>query len=519
MRHNPLTRTMLALLLLCLACTLVLPPASAGAAGKQPPRVLLLYDSLAKGAAGEGNVAVLERLLSSYGAKVTLAAMERYKPGTLRAYTKVIAVANAPDLAATHRAYAADLAGYAGDYLHVGADLPAAAQAALQCTVQTVSRVSLTLDIGGSKQSDIAVQELSYIQKASGKTSGVISWNNGQAHAPYSVQDGRYTYVPYLEKGNLSEVAMAQVLKDWLHVSAAGRTYLLIKEVYPFSDLQLLEEMSDQLYDAGIPFMLSIRPVFSNTGYPAMKRYLEALKYAQSRNGTIVVNAPVVRWSVNSREEDTLRNKMQPFIAVLADNGIAPLAIGTELYWSHDKVYAEKGMGFFDSVVLFPDENPVYMAYSDTAAAFASSLFSMRLDWLEKLDAANGAMLPFPMDTAVTLDFFDNRAQLDAAMQSIRKLWVEFADYKNGDHQVQAGTVAIASHNGVISLNGKAMNMDYAPKRISANYEYAQKSKKSLTKAFNAENQFFIVAILVSLMIFGGLFVVGRRLYRQKFMK
>lgn len=88
-----------------------------------------------------------------------------------------------------------------------------------------------------------------------------------------------------------------------------------------------------------------MRPVFSNTDFPAMQRYLEALKVVQSKNGSILINAPVVMPSINSNDH-TLGDKMSGFINLLAENGIAPLGMGADLYWTYDKEYSSAGMKF-----------------------------------------------------------------------------------------------------------------------------------------------------------------------------
>lgn len=157
---------------------------------------------------------------------------------------------------------------------------------------------------------------------------------------------GNDTYAPYFEQGNISTLGMAYVLKDWLHITAAApKMYLAIKEIYPFSDLRLLAETGERLYQLGIPFLASVRPVFSNTDYPAMQRYLVAMKSVQSSNGSILVNAPVVMPTISSGDH-TLKGKMNDFINLLAENGLGPLGVGAEMHWSYDKEYSEAGMSF-----------------------------------------------------------------------------------------------------------------------------------------------------------------------------
>lgn len=505
--------------LLLFLCILLAAPASlAHASEREPAHILLVYDSLAKGTSREGNIEALKRLLAAYGAKVTLAAIDNYEQGDLQNYTKVVAVRNIPDLTISNQDYIKDFETYAGGYLHVGEQLPAKLQRELNIRTQTVDRAIIRLSIGQYSQSSIRTDHMFYIEHAAGTAYGAVSSSSGDLKFPYGVSDGRFAYVPYFQRGNLSELAMAYLVKDWLGVAEQGKTYLVFKEIYPFSDLQLLKSLADKLYNAGIPFMVSVRPVFSNTDYPAMKRYLETLKYVQSRNGSILVNAPVVAETIAPNDQ-TLGGKMATFVNVLAEYGLAPLGIGTDMYWSYDRQYAVEGMGAFDSVVLFPDEKPLYRSQSNTSRPFASSLYSMQMDFLRQFDQTGKAVQPLPMDTALTYDFFDNEKQLDQTVQDLSESWMTFADYKYGLHTVRTEANIISSHNGVLLINDKALNLNDAFKNISSDYLYKQEEQKSFTTFFNIQNKIFIVAIFITLLIFGLFFIVGYRKYKHKYFK
>lgn len=182
---------------------------------------------------------------------------------------------------------------------------------------------------------------------------------------------GQVAFVPYFGTGFGAEISMGYVLADWLGIQNDGQIYLIFKEIYPFSDLKLLESAANQLYEAGIPFIFSIRPVFYNTDYPAMKRYLEVLKYVQSRDGSIFVDAPVASLAAGI-QKDLLKEKMTGFIDLLAANGIVPLGIGvsSELYWRNGDQFVEKGMSFFNSAILFRDDIPELVKEAEPGRSF-----------------------------------------------------------------------------------------------------------------------------------------------------
>ncbi|SFF00371.1 Uncharacterized protein YdaL [Paenibacillus algorifonticola] len=528
--RQPLPKTLLNLLLLL--CLLYSSSTSSLAAAAEreaePIRVLLLYDSLAKDTPKSGNVEALQQQLAAFGVQVTLLSVDGYSGGMLKQYRKVILVRNAADMELTNAAFVQDRAVYRGDYFHIGEELPASQQEALHIGIeQTPSEETMLLAIGPYSDAAMRVQNTPYIvmQQTTAKPQAEVygsftpTQNSGaNESSPYAARNEHAAYVPYFQKGNLSELAMSYVLKDWLGLAELGQTYLLFKEIYPFSDLTLLAGMADTLYDAGIPFAISVQPVFSNSDFPAMQRYLETLKYVQSRNGTVLVNAPVVASTIGQNDQ-TLKTKMTSFIDVLAAYGIAPLGMGAEMYWSYDKEYAVDGMGFFDSAVLLPNKKLMYRSQTNVSQPFASSLYSISPSFLAGFDREGKAWEPLPMNTALTYDFAENEVQLSADLASITESWMTFTDYKQNDHEVRTEAHVILSQGGHLTINGQALALNDAVRQVSSDYEYADKGTVSFSTLFNVQNKIFIIIIIVSLLIFGFLFMIGYRLYRRKYFK
>lgn len=505
------------LLLLILTAFLFLPGVPVHSAPALP-KVLLLYDSLAQGTDKEGNVKELQQLLAAYSVQVTLVSMDDYKTGAMDAYNRVISIVNTADLTVPEELYR-EIEDYQGQYLHIGYQPPARLKQVLQLSTGVIGEERADLDIGGFSGSALKVRDASYIAASSAKRIyGSLTLKASGRQVPFAVSGEQFTYAPYLQQGDASVIGMAYVLKEWLGVSAQTQTYLVLREIYPFSDFALLEETADRLYQAGIPFIASVRPVFSNTDYPAMSRYLDALKVVQSRNGSILVNAPVVMPSINSSDH-SLGDKMNGFINLLVKSGIAPLGIGADAHWTYDKEYAGAGMSFFDSAVLFPDETVIYMDQTNLSKTFDSSLYSITPEFLARLQHSGKVMPQFPFNTALTHDLPADKAGLEELLRTLDAAWISFSDYKQGVHKVVTDVNTIVSSGGAISVNGKELNVDYVPEAVDNDYRYKEAQVKSFTRLFSVQNQFFIVVIIAALLLFGGLLIIGYRLYRRKFLK
>ncbi|AOZ94416.1 hypothetical protein [Paenibacillus crassostreae] len=471
-----------------LALFIGLPSSNLSAQDHDSTHVLFLYDSWGVGTSKEGNVESLQKLLASYGVKVTSMSFDDYNQGELAQYNKVIGLRNVDDLPLTNKDFNNDFEKYTGDYFHIGSAISTQLQEEMNLQIEFVGEQVIHISIGQFSESRIQAKNMSYIMQAEGTHYGSITPVSGKIESPFGVQNEHYGYVPYYEKGNMSELALAYVLKDWLNVTEEGQTYLVFKEIYPFSDLELLAEMSFELYDAGIPFMVSISPVFSNTDYPAMKRYLETLKYVQSHNGTIIVNAPFVL-STASQNEATLQSQMASFIDILADNGIAPLSIGAEIYWSQ----------------------------ADTSRSFESSTYSVSPFIVQQFEHSAMNKYKLPMNSAVAYDFTDQREDLHKIVQTLIDSWMMFADYKYESHIVQTKANIISSQNGILTINGNAVDINNSPQLVDSEFNYGQVEQKSFETLFQVQNTIFMFLIVVTLIVFGFLFIIGRRLYRRKY--
>ncbi|MCD1257308.1 hypothetical protein B5M42_000465 [Paenibacillus athensensis] len=505
-------------LLLLVILSMVLPlPATARAEEVRPQQVLLLYDSLASGTAKAGNIEALERLLAAFGVQTTVMSFDRYVSGSLSTYSKLIAIRNADDLPALPQALLADLESFSGGLLQVGGQPLAPVQRKLQLEIaQTGGADTLSLRIDQFAQAAITAEGIPYIVGHAGSGYGEFSSEMRGSVSPYGVALDNYAYIPFLVKGNLTELAASYVLKDWLAVSASGHYYVLLNGIYPFSDLDLLNETADRLYDAGIPFIASVQPVLDHLDYPAALRYLETLKHVQSRNGSIIVNAPVVASTI-VQDVHVLQSQMEEFLDALAGYGIAPLGVGAEMYWSYDQHYTQDGLRFFDSSIVFANEKIMYRSPADSSTAFASNAYTVKAGELAPYLAPRQALAPLPMDTALVYPFPQSRSELEAMMQSLLADWSTFADYKNSEHTVRTAHNETGSRSGHLQINGTAIMMNNNIQEIQSEHTYVQENEKSFKKLFSVQNNIFIVLILVTLLLFAAFLIIGYRLYRQKY--
>ncbi|MEK3884040.1 hypothetical protein [Paenibacillus sp. PL2-23] len=521
--------------LLTLTAAIVLPSmlplapqaASAQAAELPPPYVLVLFDSMAAGTPWEGNVEAMLRVLASLGVRSKLQRAAVVREGELSDYDGVIVMSNrAGEEGRVPPNVARELMGYQGLYLHTGYHMPErfAQQLKLQTAMSGAEQARLT--IGPLKEAPLtdSAEPIPYIGAAEGEAIGELEWRGSGVSAPFAVLDSRsgVAYTPSFFEGAAAELAMAYTLQSWLGISEGagqGKLYLLFHDIYPFSEQALLLAGADGLYEAGIPFIFSVRPVFANTEYPAMRRYLETLKYVQARNGTIFTEAPVVSEAAGM-ETSPLQTRMEGFIDLLAESRIVPLGIGVDAgrYLRNEDELAD-GMFFFESAALYRGDHDAYaLEHPGSNEAFPGSVLCV--EWSELAPYWDDAgFRRLPVNVAIVQGIWQNERELKASLDQWKRSWLLFDDFKNGSHWTRTERHAMHSLNGVLAINGQPIGLNDTIKPVSENYAYKETERKSLQRWFSAQNTIYLAIIGFSLILFGVFLTLGIQLYRRKFMK
>lgn len=480
-------------------------------------QVLLVYDSLAIGSSNDGNIDALKRLLGAFAVEVTTVDMSQYESGMAHRFSHLIVLRNKANFA--NDMLQEDIERYNGSYLHIGFDPPPSLAKALGLQTEKEARSSLHMSMDGFTEVLRSDSEFTLITAANKdvRSYGSIQGMLENDQHPYALKKNKYSYISFYWKDSLSEWAASYILKDWLEADQSGNMYLLLTEVYPFSDLELLRQISDQLYQAGIPFLVSTKPLFSNFDYPAAKRYAETLSYMQARNGSILIDAPTVSSQTISADLSILRGNIASYIDFLANHAVAPLGATAELYWFQDQYYLSEGLAFYDSAIILPNTHIMSNQPTNSLYTFPSTVYSLELQQWEKHANKSLVVEQMPMNIALTINMQNNTEEIAQQIEWLTDTWILFRDYKLAAHSVMTEQSAISSEQGVLSINGHALPLQDLYKEISSEHIYVDEKEASFKQLFTIQNKIFIVLIIVVLIVFAILLWIGYRLYRKKY--
>lgn len=377
-------------LLLC-ALTVAMPfvvatPSQASAASE----VLLVYHTAQE-------CETLTALISACGMPVRAVQNDTYTAGMAGDYEHVVTTSTKPLKDATEAV------------LCVGERFPSTQE----ITFERRQNLRVTLDYAGCSQPARFESQILLIVEANGETFGELQLISGETY-PFAVIGENHIYAPYYRADDWSALVLGGLLREYLGETQQSSLYILVDEVYPFSNLGMVCALTDALYENAIPFVLRIMPVYDNLDYPAFLRYAQVLRYVQAHNGSIVLHSPVVE--EQEMEREALYDKLLRFYTALE----------------------EQHVRWFDMTY------PPYV---------------VDLECVESLMGATKNLLELPLDAMIALPLPQDQKELDEYIVLLNAQWLSIADYKRKftDENYQYKEVAVDDQYDYIQEEEKNM--------------------------------------------------------------
>lgn len=335
---------------------------------------------------------------------------------------------------------------------------------------------------------------------------------------PFFCQIERIRYCPLIDfSAPLTKAALMQEITNWqwpYEDSPPDFTqYLVIDNVYPFMPCDMLMEKVQACIDEGIPFVLSVMPIFLHDDYPAMQQFCEVLKYAQDHGGAIVLHAPIENGNIE--DWDVYRALITQTTISYTDMGVYPLGLEAPKSW----IWDEDRLAFmrrYRTVFIYDDDkdsafdisvetNLLYFNYHQLIMPIIS-LDNTGLSYIT--NHATAIYFDSRNDTELLLD------QIDAMKNSavpLQNLWeIQQSVWADNFHLYQA--------NRQVEINSERMPpIDYIPQEYPADYNYKRNTIERITVSLQSENKGLILFSGVATLVFLLMIIYARILAVKHF--
>ncbi|MFC6171496.1 hypothetical protein [Loigolactobacillus jiayinensis] len=518
-------RRSLALLLVGVGLLLWTQPVQAAT----PPKILLAYDSQNVSADSEYQIDSLQRLLTSLNLEVHTIAIDQYHAGDLTRYKfqGVITMINWPQTDFKSQTFFKDRQQFTGVKLHIGPKLAADEQADLGLSVKSVYHQQFNLVSDKLQQLLPFSSSLQVVTQAGGQVFGTLKAQtpHNKPQYPYGVINGRVGFLPYYRRSGLSFLVASQMISQLFTGKVQAMPPLLtITDVTPVSDLKKLDQLSEFLYQQGIPFAVSATSVQFNTQLAAFHRYMLVLQHIENRNGIVFLQTPRV-YDTSKKTGQQLGRVMYRQLYDLTKNQVFPVGVSTANYWNQDSVYKTQALGFSDHVLLLPnptDQAQVYAQQSNISGVYKQAYYALNEHSLATVksgtDLTQEYELKFSAPTAITVALPSTKKGLvgvEKRLKRVRWSWYNPAT-ANLQTKLTLGKQVIAYQSGSYFLNGQHVLVPTLDVQ-----QPKKQQKKSYTAVlngfFNFQSYVLIIFISGALVILVVFFFIGRRVYRNMF--
>lgn len=323
--------------------------------------VLLIYDD-------SELLEVTENILTAFNKKVDTLQVDEYQKKDLADYDHVVLLTSIP-LVDIHEEV---------KVLCIGEDFEIAGVSQMK-----VNGAGLEITANDFYEYLNYVDEFSVITQFQGESFGKITLSFDREY-PFAIKQENIYYVPYLSPTNISTFALGELLPDFFDSDYIGGIYVIIEEVFAFSDLDMLCKLADEMYLANIPFIVKVMPLYTNKDLDAFYRYTQVLRYVESRDGAIVMTPPLV-------------------------NGKASKAEIAELSEVATKALEEEGIAVLPSIEGF---------------------YFVDMDYLKEVKSPSKRYESFAFDVGVLENLPTNDLQLAQMVANLNGRWYTFGSYR-----------------------------------------------------------------------------------------
>lgn len=352
--------------------------------------------------------------------------------------------------------------------------------------------------------------------QAEDKGRGVITVN-GRDY-PFCSRVAGVRFIPVTSlAAELAQAALAQELTDWMwpfdDAPPDYGQYLVLDKIYPFMDAEALLEKIDALIEEGIPYVLSVMPLYKNVSYPAMAQFCQVLQYAQQNGGFIIMHAPIVHSAV--RDMDELCQALTDGLAGYLENGVYPLGIEVPDSWMYDDFYLEI-LRRYSTVFVYEDG-------ADGGFSPDMGYNKLRYNYHQLVMPAialdkTGASYLTCYSSAVYLDsYLTDAERLRETVAVLKYMRVPFQDLWDLEHSVWGNELHLSCRARLLYLNDKAVKMVYEPGEYDEDYDYNRDIIQRITVSIQSQSRLLLVITIVVVLLFAAFIIYLRRANKRSF--
>ena len=355
--------------------------------------------------------------------------------------------------------------------------------------------------------------------------SGEGLYENGKIYAggreyPFCSGTDNVRYTPVVDySGEILQAALIEELTYWLwpyndQPHTYGQ-YLVLDQIYPFTDPQQLLDKIERFVQNKISFVLSVMPVYQNQTYPAMQQFCEVLKYAQANGGAIILHAPILQTA--DPELVQLQEYLTTATEAYIQMGVYPVGIEVPKDWTQNENCLTVLKRYS---TVFIRNMETYIRTQDFFRWDYNILFYNYHQLIPEVVSAGGSHVSdISWYSAAT--YLDNG---ETDLQDIDEVVREFKFARTVQkslydmhHEVWANNLHLSYKDHIMKLNEQVVSLEYVPQEKDGEYDYHRNTLQKISFDLQKESGVLLLISFGAILIFLGMMIWGRRTNRKHF--
>lgn len=482
-----------------------------------PKDIMLIYDDQLT-EKGHDNVAAIADILTYMGYGTPYSTISK-SIGRLKGHTHILLYHESGNL---EEQFVNELRDSGGKIMMVGGGDPSPILGALKLPIKaknleaTTAQLTYTLSSGRDISGLFNLSQIAILQGTFQKNAGEIT--AGEMTAPVFASMGRFSTIAAFDSGSdVMKAILAEQVTYWKwpykNVPAVYAQYIIFDEIYPFMEPQKLMEAAQLMRELGVPYAITVMPIYQNGEYPSMKHFCEVLRYAQANGAAIFLKAPVM--NTNTPKVEDINKRISIAFSAYTSYGIYPIALEVPNNWIHEKL-GQDVMRRFRTVVLtadtvksnWTDAGGYNTVYSDGHQFIAPALTS----------GESGGNMVNAYSTAVFLSIENSIEDIGQQVKKIQQSNIAVKSLWSSSHSVYTEDAVLTSRNNVITLNDRPRTLEFVPFEYEGSFNYNRGIIGQMTEAIARENRRLLILVSVISITFLIFIGIARYHNRKKFL-
>lgn len=380
-------------------------------------------------------------------------------------------------------------------------------------TVYRKGSLMARADTGDGTVDLLLQQEGVWMLAEAGEALGGQLYVNTTAY-PLCQTVGQVTHLAYFDPDQPTlQTLLATLLQNWQwpyeNAPLAYGQYLVLNEVYPFEEPEELMRVTDMLREEGVPYAISLMPIYNNASYPAMKRFCEFLRYEQSIGTGIILRAPQV--SITLVDAEDLKQAMQIAYEAYTYYEVYPVALEVPEAW----LLTEKGLDIlsgwrtlllFETDELLRESEELNGQRENLAYRHGHQLIAPAWKSTEAFTSAYAQ--------AIYLDPREDLETLRTYVQRLKHSRRILKSITGMENAVYIGANLITQGTAGLNVNGRLVDTSFTP-FVYESYTYDRGFMQYMTEQIETSNEWILLFVGVASTTFLVMIALMRRQNRR----